>query len=333
MLAHTLGGRADSPREVARLPTGGSTAHQLIRAIVLVHQLSDRSDLCLILRTCHMWAFGSNCRSQDWHATDVQACDARTQGTIDTRMPRRLRRGLGRMRALSDVRGTEPFWSPCVRPQAVQKRKRPRERQRREPLERHEGRYRDGHVSSGRLAKVLESGRHRESANRHSTEVVVQETTKLKKEQQRRRDHSENSGSSVARTDALTRRNVDHMMQDPSTRRSQNAAAVLLPKEIGATHLGRFRPVACLTTLRKPVGYVCVTTKEEIRFGSLQTAFQVKKVQSDEGHHKADRKALFDADRKLRGIAGTPNETSTRIILKMAQSTVQPMGKSNFGQG
>ena len=51
------------------------------------------------------------------------------------------------------------------------------------------------------------------------------------------------------------------------------AATVLLSKETGAQHVDRFRPIACLTTMRKLVGYVWLMTMEKIKRDSFQTAY------------------------------------------------------------
>ena len=43
------------------------------------------------------------------------------------------------------------------------------------------------------------------------------------------------------------------------------------PKETGAQHLDRFRPMACFITTRKQVGYLRLMTIENIKFGSFQS--------------------------------------------------------------
>ena len=51
------------------------------------------------------------------------------------------------------------------------------------------------------------------------------------------------------------------------------AAAVLLPKTLGAHTLDKFRPIACLTAMRKLWGYLWLQSLPRITFGSFQTAF------------------------------------------------------------
>ena len=51
------------------------------------------------------------------------------------------------------------------------------------------------------------------------------------------------------------------------------AAAILLPEEMGAQHLDRFIPIACLTMMRKLVGYLRLMTLGKIKCASFQTAF------------------------------------------------------------
>ena len=51
------------------------------------------------------------------------------------------------------------------------------------------------------------------------------------------------------------------------------AAAILLSNETGAQHLDRFRPKACLITVRKLVVYLWLVTLGKIKCESFQTAF------------------------------------------------------------
>ena len=60
------------------------------------------------------------------------------------------------------------------------------------------------------------------------------------------------------------------------------AFAILLPKVIGADSLTKFRPIACLPTMRKMMGYVFIRMLPPLRFDSLQTGF-VPRAQGADG--------------------------------------------------
>jgi hypothetical protein len=49
--------------------------------------------------------------------------------------------------------------------------------------------------------------------------------------------------------------------------------AILLPKVVGAAELGKFRPIACLTTIRKLLGYTWLDMLPPLHFETFQTGF------------------------------------------------------------
>ena len=51
------------------------------------------------------------------------------------------------------------------------------------------------------------------------------------------------------------------------------SSAILVPKVAGASELGKFRPIACLTTLRKLLGYMWLSALPALTFKTAQTAF------------------------------------------------------------
>ena len=50
-------------------------------------------------------------------------------------------------------------------------------------------------------------------------------------------------------------------------------SATLAPKVAGASDLGKFRPIACLTTMRKLLGYMWLAALPPMTFATAQTAF------------------------------------------------------------
>ena len=60
------------------------------------------------------------------------------------------------------------------------------------------------------------------------------------------------------------------------------AFAVLLPKVVGASNLSKFRAIACLSTVRKLLGYIWMSMLPPLRFESFQTGF-VKGSQAADG--------------------------------------------------
>jgi hypothetical protein len=51
------------------------------------------------------------------------------------------------------------------------------------------------------------------------------------------------------------------------------STAVMAPKVVGATDLSKFRPIACLTTMRKLLGYMWLLSLPPLTFKTAQTAF------------------------------------------------------------
>ena len=65
---------------------------------------------------------------------------------------------------------------------------------------------------------------------------------------------------------------------------TMTASSVLLPKVVGAASLAKFRPIACLKTWRKLLGYLWLLTLPIIRMATYQTAF-VRGAQAIMGAH------------------------------------------------
>ena len=61
-------------------------------------------------------------------------------------------------------------------------------------------------------------------------------------------------------------------------------AAALVAKVVGATDLSKFRPIACLCTMRKILGYMFLSALPPLTFMSSQTAF-VKGSHANMGPH------------------------------------------------
>ena len=53
------------------------------------------------------------------------------------------------------------------------------------------------------------------------------------------------------------------------------SSATLAPKVVGASELSKFRPIACLTTMRKMLGYMWLLALPTMTFLTAQTAFVV----------------------------------------------------------
>ena len=51
------------------------------------------------------------------------------------------------------------------------------------------------------------------------------------------------------------------------------STAVMAPKVVGATDLSKFRPIACLVTMRKLIGYMWLLALPVLTFATAQTAF------------------------------------------------------------
>ena len=110
------------------------------------------------------------------------------------------------------------------------------------------------------LAKVMES-----EATHISTEAIQSNCIEGKL--------TEGNGITEEILGALSTDQTEELANKLLNTRCKNLQFDERLRKAAAQHLNRFRPNACLTRMRKIVGYLWLMTKEKNKFGSFQTAF------------------------------------------------------------